>query len=182
MKYLLSILSALCITTACLAQKTNKPKAKPVAKAVKKPVAEQGAVTKYYPNDITMKIKGFKISEAGLYFEDGTTVPIGNTVDLNQKVVLYVVIDSGYNVIDGKVFPGSSERISLSNGDQVLKNDDLFAEYTDDGVSAEDGKHIAIKAVITQLDNKDQWIIVSFTIWDKKGTSKITGSYKLRIK
>jgi hypothetical protein len=181
MKYLLSILSALCITTACLAQKTNMPKAKPAAKAVKKPVAEQGAVTKYYPNDITMKIKGFKISEAGLYFEDGTKVPIGNTVDLNQQVILYIVIDSGYNTINDKVFPACSENISFINGKTILKNDDLFAAYTD-GVSAADGKYISIKAVITQIDNKDQWIVVSFKMWDRKGTSNITGSYKLRIK
>lgn len=161
------------------AQKT----AKPPAKAVNKPAAAAPATasTQTFPNGITMNIKGFKVAEAGLYFEDGSKVPEDNTIELNQKVIMYAVIDGGYKVIGGKVFPGSSERIVLSNGYEVLKTGDLFADYKT-GVKAADGKYISLKAMMTQIDDKAMEITVSFKIWDKKGSSNITGSYKLHIK
>lgn len=187
MKTLTLAISILFLSVTGLAQKTAKPAtksaAKPVAKAVNKPVAAASAttVTRSFPNGITMNIKGFKVSEAGLYFEDGTKVPEDNTVELNQKVMLYAVLDSGYKVVGGKVFPGSSERIVLSNGYEVLKTDDLFEAYSE-GVKAEDGKYITLKAMMTQIDDKSMEITVSFKIWDKKGPGNITGSYKLHIK
>jgi hypothetical protein len=181
MKCLVNLVALLFISAVCFAQKKDKSAAKPVVKAVNKPVIPAAVITANYSNGIGMNIKGFKVAEAGLYFEDGTKVPEGNMIDLNQKVIMYAVIDSGYKVIGGKVFPGSSERIVLSNGYEVLKTDDLFAAYNE-GVKAADGKYISLKAMMTQIDNKDLEITVSFKIWDKKGNSNITGSYKLHIK
>ena len=177
------IFSFLLMITAsgAVAQAGKKPVAKPVVKkAVVKPAVVE-TVTQDFPNGITMNIKGFKVAEAGLYFEDGNKVPEGNTIELNQKVIMYAVLDSGYKVVGGKVFPGSSERIVLSNGYEVLNTADLFAGYTA-GVSKEDGKYISLKAMMTQIDDKSMTITVSFKIWDKKGPSNITGSYKLHIK
>ncbi|MFN8253709.1 MAG: hypothetical protein U0V75_17690 [Ferruginibacter sp.] len=182
MKLFSLILCSLALTVQVSAQKTAKPAAKPVAKAVNKPAATTAAAsTKTFPNGITMNIKGFKVSEAALYYEDGSKVAEDNTIELNQKVIMYAVIDGGYKVVGGKVFPGSSERIVLSNGYEVLKTGDLFADYNT-GVKAEDGKYISLKAMMTQIDDKSMEITVSFKIWDKKSTSNITGSYKLHIK
>jgi hypothetical protein len=179
-------MGALLIAGSISAQKTTtKPaaKAKPVIKAVNKPAAKPAVASaaSNFTNGITMNIKGFKISEAGLYFEDGTKVPEDNTIELNQKVIMYAVVESGYKTAGGKVFPGSSERIVLSNGYEVLNTGDLFEQYKD-GVKAEDGKYISLKAMMTQIDDKSMEITVSFKIWDKKGTSFISGSYKLHIK
>lgn len=182
MKHFFTLFLAVCIAAISFAQKTGKPAAKPVVKTVKKPVAGNAIVTKNFANGITMNIKGFTVSEASLYFEDGTPVPEDNTIELNQKVTMYAVIDSGYKVINGNVFPGGSERIVLSNGYEVLKADDLFDAYTAKGVNAGDGKYVSLKAVITQIDDRQMEITVSFKIWDKKGPSNITGSYKLHIK
>ncbi len=182
MKQLFFCIGALTIMTAAIAQKTAKPaaKPKPVAKAVNKPVTAPPA-KQNFTNGITMNIKGFKLSEAGLYFEDGSKVPEDNTIELNQKVIMYAVVESGYKVVDNKVFPGSSERIVLSNGYEVLNTDDLFASYSE-GVKPEDGKYISLKAMMTQIDDKSMTVTVHFKLWDKKGTSTITGSYKLHIK
>lgn len=182
MKYIFTLFISVCVTIISFAQKTGKPVAKPVVKTYKKPVAGTATVTKNFANGITMNIKGFKVSDASLYFDDGNPVPEGNMVDLNQHVTMFVVIDSGYKIINGKVFPGGSERIVLSNGYEVLKADDLFTAYTAGGVDAKDGKYISLKAVITQIDDKQMEITVNFRIWDKKGPSNITGSYKLHIK
>ncbi len=135
-----------------------------------------------FENGIKMNAVGLKIKSAALYFEDQSNVPEDNTVEVNQKVSMLVTLDSGWAVVDGKVYPGASEVIKLNTGATVLKSDDLFASYSETGVDPEDAKYITLKAVITSMDDKKKFIIVSFRIWDKKGKGKINGSYKLYIK
>ncbi len=161
------------------AQKTPtvKPSSKPVIK-----IATSHSPQKIYRNGIQLKIKGFKVKNAALYFDDNTKVPEDNLVDVNQRINLLVTIDSGWAQSDGKVYPGASEIIKLNTGYEVLKSEDLFKSYDEAGVSPEDAKYITIKAVITQLDDKKKYIMVTFRIWDKKGTSEITGSYNFYIK
>jgi len=169
--------------TSGFAQTTKaKPAAKPVAKPVKKPVAAKPAVEKTFDNGIKLSMKGFVVSSAKLYFEDGSVVPDDNTVEIDQKVVMQVVLDTGYKVTGGKVFPGGSEKITLSDGYEVLTSGDMFTQYDATGVSPEDGKYISLKAVMKQLDDKSKAVNVSFKIWDKKSSSVITGSYQLHIK
>jgi hypothetical protein len=133
-------------------------------------------------NNIKMTTNGFKIESAYLVFEDETPVPNDNKVDLNQKVNLRIIVDSGWSLVNGKVYPGASEKIILNTGASVLKSDDLFAAYTEAGVSPEDARYITLKAIITKMDDKKKHAIVTFKVWDKKGTSTITGNYKLFIK
>jgi hypothetical protein len=177
MKKIISILIALLFL--CLMQynaTAQKTAAAPAAKA--RPAVAATSIR----NNIQLKSNGFKVLEAYLLFDDGKAVPAGNKVELNQRVNMALVIDGGWKVIDGMVYPGASEKITLSNGSVILKEDDLFASYDSTGVSAEDARHIVLKAVITQIDNKKNYIIVSFKIWDKKGTASISGSYKFFIK
>lgn len=178
MKKIIVCCCAFIVTGVVQAQKTaagSKPKK--VVKTVAKP-----AETKTFSNGITMTIKGFKVVKAGLFYEDETPVAEDNTIELNQKIMMYALLDSGYKVVNGKVFPGGSEHIVLSNGFEVLKTGDLFEAYDTAGVDPEDGKHILLKAKMTQLDDKRNSVNVSFKIWDKKSRSVITGSYKLFIK
>jgi hypothetical protein len=139
-------------------------------------------ITPRIKNNIHLKSNGFKILEAYLLFDDGTAVPAGNKVKLNQTVNMALTIDGGWKVIDGMVYPGASERITLSNGAEILKQDDLFTAYDSTGVTAKDARNIVLKAVITQLDNKKNHIVVSFKLWDKKGTASLSGSYQFFIK
>ena len=161
-----------------LQQQLVAQKTKPVAAAKPKPVAVQSKIK----NNIQLKTNGFKVSEAYLIFDDGTPVPQDNKVDLNQKITLLIIIDAGWKVTDSLVYPGASEKVVLSNGYEVLNNDDLFTAYTEKGVNAADARYISLKAVITQIDNKKNYIIVKFRVWDKKGTSSLSGSYKFFIK
>jgi len=166
------------VTFFCMMQynATAQKTAAPVVKA--KPATAATSIR----NNIQLKSSGLKILEAYLLFDDGKAVPAGNKVELNQRVNMALVIDGGWKVIDGLVYPGASEKITLSNGNVILKEDDLFTSYDSTGVSAEDARHIVLKAVITQIDNKKNYIIVSFKVWDKKGTASVSGSYKFFIK
>jgi len=183
MKNLITVIMATLVAVTGFAQQTKtKVVAKPVAKTVKKPVAAQPAVEKVFDNGIKLSMKGFVVSSAKLYFEDGTQVPEDNTVELNQKIVMQVVLDTGYKVMGGKVFPGGSEKITLDNGYEVLNSGDMFTQYDKTGVAAEDGKYVSLKAVMTQLNDKSKAINVVFRIWDKKSSSQVTGSYQFHIK
>ena len=114
-----------------------------------------------FDNGIKMKIKGFRVKAAALYFDDQTKVPEDNMVDLDQRINLLITIESGWKTVDEKVFPGGSEIIKLNTGYEVLRSDDLFKAYDETGVSPEDAAYITLKAIITKLDDKKKFIIVS---------------------
>lgn len=162
-----------------------KAQVKPRAKTTIKPAAK--TITPVIPtttfeNGIKMKIKGFKVKSAALYFDDNTKVPEDNLVDLDQRINLLIRIESGWKIKDEKVYPGGSEIIKLNTGYVVLKSDDLFKAYDETGVSPEDAEYITLKAIITKLDDKKKYIIVTFRVWDKNSTSEINGSYKFNIR
>jgi hypothetical protein len=193
----ISLLTALLFSFAAvtIAQKT------PVKKAVpKKPVAQKTTVQKTtvqkpviststpagdssYSNGIQLNVKGFTVKEAYLVFDDEKRVSADNTIDLSQQVSLRIILTTGFKEINGKVFPGGSEKIMLSTGEKILESDDLFTAYDAVGVSPVDAKYITLKAVITGIKDKNNAVIVSVKVWDKKtDANEITGSYTLHIK
>lgn len=101
--------------------------------------------------------------------------------ELNQNVNMMVQIDrGGWVERDGIVSIGASEKIITNTGNTILNEPDLFATLTD--ISADDAQYITLKAVITSMTKKISYFLVTFTIWDKWGSGKITGSYKLKIR
>ncbi|MGC4103657.1 hypothetical protein [Ferruginibacter sp.] len=155
---------------------------KPKAKSIQPKAAAVAAPT--YANGIKLTVKGFVVKEAYLVFdEDNSNVPEGNTVMLNQKVNLKIVLSKGFKEINGKVFPGGKEKIVLSNGEVILDSEDLFSAFDNEGVSPDDALYINLKAVITEIKDKKNFVTVSFRVWDKKFTGNlITGSYIMHIK
>lgn len=142
-------------------------------------VEKPETLNKRIKNDILLETNGVKIEKAYLVFEDGTNVPEDNVVDFSKKIKMYVFIDSGWKVIDGKVKLGASEKITAL-GKTLLNKEDLFNELAD-GVSPEDASVISISAAVN-LKNEIQPLTtfqVSFKIWDKNSEAFVTGSYKL---
>jgi hypothetical protein len=130
-------------------------------------------------NNIELHQIELNVSQAYLQFEDGVLVPNDNKVELKQKVVMKLIID-GWKKEGDKIFAGASEIITTSDGQVMINKDDLFAEYTD-GISA-DHSGLTLSAVINGIDKLYDYFLVSFRVWDKKGTGEITGSYKLYLK
>ncbi len=167
--------------------------------AIKKPVAKKIAVQKIeapknnssvavlkeqtFKNGITLTAKGFVIQDAYLVFNDRTKVGDSNKVDLNQQVNLTLLITTGFKEVRGKIFPGGSEQILWSNGEKLVESGDVFKLYDSSGVSKVNANAIVLKAVITELNDKRDWVTISFKVWDKRNAaSEINGSYKLYIK
>jgi hypothetical protein len=161
--------------------------AKPAAKTttVQKPVITLSTPTpgSGYSNGIELNVKGLVVKEAYLVFDDEKRVPSDNKVDLSQQVSMRMILTTGFKEVEGKVFPGGSEKIMLSSGEKILESDDLFTAYDATGVSPLDAKYITMKAVITEIKDKNNAVIVSVKVWDKKDPgNEITGSYTLHIK
>lgn len=166
---------------------------------IKKPVAQKIAAQKIeapknitsvavlkkqiFKNGITLTAKGFIIQDAYLVFNDRTNVSDSNKVALNQQVNLTLLITEGFQEVRGKVFPGGSEQILWSNGEKLLESGDVFKLYDSSGVSKINANAIVLKAVITELNDKRDWVTISFKVWDKRNAAnEINGSYKLYIK
>jgi hypothetical protein len=173
--------SIISITIALLAPFAMSAQVKPAKPAIK-PAAANAAPVKLFKNGIKIKSNGLVVSEAALYFDDQSTVPANNRVEVNQRVNMRLFIQKGWSEIDSLVYPGGSEVIKLNTGAMILESGDLFKAYDEIGVSPQDAQYITLKAVITEMRDKKKYVIVTFRVWDKKSTAEITGSYKLFIK
>jgi hypothetical protein len=131
-------------------------------------------------NGISVKSQGLKVEQAFLLFEDGKLVPAGNKVEVGQKVIMKLILN-GWKPVNGKVAIGASEKITTDDGQTVLDEDDLFANYTD-GIDAKAASGITLSAVITGVDKLYKYFEVSFKVWDKNSSDNVTGSYRLHLK
>lgn len=133
----------------------------------------------YGSNQIRIQSNGLMVSNAFLETQQGLPIAAGNKVAVGQIVRLILVIDNGWKVKDGRVFPGATEVIRLDDGYEVLRSEDLFTSYEQEGVEAKDAEFITLMAQITELKDKKRHAIVSFRIWDKSSTAQLSGFFSL---
>jgi hypothetical protein len=165
--------------------KKTVPQKAPVQKIVPvvKTVVPVTLPVKTFSNGINLTAKGFVVQDAYLVFNDRTKVPDDNMIDLKKQVNLTLIISSGFKPFNGKVFPGGSEKITLSTGEKILESGDVFKAYDSVGVNAMDAKYIILKAIVTEINFRKYDVDISFKVWDKKNAdNEINGSYKLYIK
>lgn len=162
----------------CSIGDTKKPAAsgKNVSSTIKN---ENGAVI---TNGINITASGIKLKSATLKLENGERVSDDNMVGLNEKIIMLLELDSTWTIENGKTFIGAAEKITTSTGYDVLTAADLFSDYDESGVSPTDAKYIRLNAVITKADTKVDYYLVTFRVWDKKGTAEIRGDYKFYLK
>lgn len=139
--------------------------------------------TKVYPkNKVSIITTGkFEVEDAYLVFEDGTKV-LGdsNITEVNKKLILMIVIKSGWKAIDNKVKVKLGQEILTNTGASILKNNDVFEGK---GVgSLEDAKYIQVKSVITTMTKPIKYFTVKFIMTDLIGKGTISGSYRFYIK
>lgn len=130
---------------------------------------------------VISKAEGIKIEQAFLLFEDGTRVPEDNVVKVNQKVILRLIV-SGWKVTNGKVFLSGGEVMETSEGEEFLREDNLFKNYTE-GIDAKDAEYISMSVIITAVNKLYDHFKVSFYLKDDSVPgNKAEGYYKLYIK
>ena len=131
-------------------------------------------------NGIALKEKGLKVEQAFLVFEDGKLIPSDNKVEVGQWVELRLLLN-GWQERAGKVFLDAEEKITTSDGNELLDQKSLFKKYTE-GITSEDAKVITLRARITAIDKLYDYFTVSFRVWDKQNQNEVSGSYQLHLK
>jgi hypothetical protein len=143
-----------------------------------KPGKKEKAAGTNYKNGISLQAKGFKIKGAYLAFDDKTSVPDDNKENIGQHVNLQILINSGWEVENGRIYPGIYQKVESDDGKHVFEKADLMQTHPQ-GVPAEDGWLVTIQAVINSLDKHYDYFLVTFRVWDKKSDAEIKGTYKL---
>src|SRR6266478_1790668 len=82
-----------------------------------------------YKNHILLEAKGFKVKDAYLVFNDSTRVGDDNKVKIGQHVNLILLIDSGWNAIDGRVYAGVGQKVETSGGAHIFEEKDMMGSH-----------------------------------------------------
>lgn len=137
---------------------------------------EQGTLIS---NGIALEATGVKVRRAFLLYDNSTPVPPGNTTSPGRTVRLRLVVDSGWRKEDGQVSLGASEIIRTDKDQVVLDEKDLFAASP--SLDARAAQEITLTVTLSKLGRGQRHFVVSFRVWDKKGSGEIKGSYKLLV-
>lgn len=127
--------------------------------------------------DIT-ETGGLKVTRAFVSSVAGDVFTGEVTAWANEKRILNLSME-GFKVVDGRSYVGIAEKITSSEGTEVLDVADLFEQYTSTGISEDDAHHLRLSATLTEGLNSPYYT-VSFRIWDKKGEGVVTGSYRIK--
>ena len=142
------------------------------------PVEKNGAVIY---NGIELESQGLHVKEAYLvYTKSGQMLPGNNQTDFREPIGLRLVVDSGWTVEDGNVYPGASEKMVSEKGNVLLNQEDLFQKYNGGGaVAAADAKYITLSVSLKGNADNSKSFTVEFRVWDKKSEGFVKGKFKL---
>jgi hypothetical protein len=130
---------------------------------------------------IKVNAEGAGYSEVYLFTRTTGSVITDNRVKMNDETYLIFEGISGFTETDGKVFPGLSLEAFDANGAQVLDYKDLFSDYTEPGVEAGDFTNQVSSNFVFHSSEIISPVKVRVTIWDKKGTARITAETSLDL-
>lgn len=117
--------------------------------------------------------KGVTYDEIYLYSKGKEKVITDGKIDFDDNIYILVEGLKGFKEDNGLVFPGLSLSAVDSEKNPVLKNDDLFSEYTETGVALSDfSSRVSAQFKIsgTVFSNP---LTVEIIIWDKKSDSRL---------
>lgn len=148
-----------------------------------KPVEKEGMALY---NGIQLDAKGVKVNKAYLVTNDDRSERIGegNFIDMKTGVKLVLLIEKGgWKETNERVWLGASMKVTTDTGEKILEQEDLFAKFGEEGVSAEDAKVLALSVYLTELKaDRPVSFQVTFKVWDKKGDATIEGGYTVHTK
>lgn len=169
------MIAAGCMLNGC----KNDSEGPQSAPAIEDSISIANAQGALISNGIALETKDIKVSRAFLLYDNSTLVPPGNKTTEGRVVRLRLVVEDGWSEEDGRVSLGASETIRTDKGQVVLDEKDLFASIPLLDASA--ARVITLTATISRLGRRHNHFVVSFRVWDKRGSGEIRGSYKLYV-
>lgn len=138
---------------------------------------------KYNMNGLT----GLETKASGLSYEDcylsvndqrlnNNEVPLGETV---------ICVFSGVNGFvqeDNMCYVGASMIVSDENGNELLNESDLFAQYEDEGLSPQDAGVLSLSLSTGNPMEAGKTYNWKMRIWDKRGKGEITANVAVKLK
>jgi hypothetical protein len=131
-------------------------------------------------NGIDVNAKGVKVEQAFLTYDDGSLVDETNTTSVNKKLKINFVV-KGWKVENNKVALEANEKITTSDGNVIMDEQELFSKGGLEAISAADAEYPRLSVVINQVNKLYDFYLVSFKIWNKGTDQSIEGKYKFHI-
>jgi hypothetical protein len=130
--------------------------------------------------DSGIKLKTNGLDARGHYLSVGGQKVTAKEFAPGTKV--YYVFDTvtGFTVKDGRVSPGASMVVS-KGGKEVLKLDDLFAEYTTGVDSADIAEELELILTLGQSMEEGSEYDWDVRVWDKNGKAEMSANIPIKI-
>jgi hypothetical protein len=103
-------------------------------------------------------------------------------VTLGSKLIMQFAGVEGFKEVKGKVYPGLSMYIGDANGKKVAEFDDLFNEYTAEGMPVDMAASLQATLNTGAPMKKSVDYKWKVRIWDKKGKGEIVSEMILKMK
>jgi hypothetical protein len=126
------------------------------------------------PNDkLKITTNGFSYDEVYLYSEKKDKVITDNKINFGDNIYAFFEGLSGMKETEGTVFPGMSLLITDNKSEVILNYDDLFNNYSEDGVAAANfNSEVSANFWFTGSEANNP-LQCEIKIWDKRGESDI---------
>ncbi len=132
-------------------------------------------------------LSGLQVTNDGLTYEEAyLTVDDERTTassfDLGTEVYMNFTGVDYFEEKDGMVFPGAMLVVVDKDGKEIMEQDDLFAQYSESGVTAEMAKAMFVSLIIgNPMESGESYSWYS-KVWDKVGEGKIEGTLDFEVK
>lgn len=135
------------------------------------------------PNDkILIDVVNVSFNEVYIYSKERSRVSPDNVVKFEENTYFIFEGLTGFKEENGLVYPGLRLKGIDSKGNVILDYDDLFADYTETGLSVTDfNSRVASNFILTGTEFNNPFHC-EVTIWDKKSDAKITSTADLVVK
>ena len=110
-------------------------------------------------NGIDVNAKGVKVEQAFLTYDDGSLVDESNTTSVNKKLKINFVV-KGWKAENDKLALEANEKITTSDGDVIMDEQELFSKGGLETISAADAEYPRLSVVINQVNKLYDFYLV----------------------
>lgn len=126
------------------------------------------------------KANGLSYANSGLYVNDVELKT--NEVNIGNDVVCAFSGVDGFVQENGMCFIGASMVVTKESGEEIFNEDDLFADYDEEGITPEDSKNLSMTLMTGKPMTAGETYIWEMRFWDKKGKGEITAKATVKLK
>ncbi|MFA4930596.1 MAG: hypothetical protein WC570_01880 [Patescibacteria group bacterium] len=131
-------------------------------------------------------LSGLQVTNDGLVYESAyLTVndqeTTENVFDLGTEVFMNFDGVDYFEEVDGKVFPGAAMVVYDADGQELFSEDDLFAQYSESGVTPEEASAMFVSLLIGDPLVSGEQYTWKARIWDKVGGGHIDAELGLGV-